>query len=74
MFPVEAQIIDFAPASTARETAMVMPLSLKEQDGFNPSYLRKSAISGLIFAANLGAGISGVFPSSIVITWSWLPK
>ncbi len=66
VFPVEAQITEVEPASTARETARVMPLSLNEQVGFSPSYLRNRDMPVWIFAANRGAGISGVFPSSNV--------
>jgi hypothetical protein len=37
VFPVEAQMIALAPASTALVTAIVMPRSLKEPVGLSPS-------------------------------------
>jgi hypothetical protein len=40
VLPVEAQMIAFDPSSTALETAMVMPRSLKEPVGLAPSTLR----------------------------------
>ena len=40
VLPVEAQMIAFAPASTALETATVMPRSLNEPVGLAPSTFR----------------------------------
>ena len=40
VLPVEAQMIAFDPSSTALDTAMVMPRSLKEPVGLAPSTLR----------------------------------
>ena len=40
VLPVEAQMRAATPRSNAFETATVMPRSLNEQVGFNPSYLR----------------------------------
>ena len=40
VLPVDAQMIAFAPSSTARLTATVMPRSLNEPVGFAPSTLR----------------------------------
>ena len=37
VLPVDAQIIALAPSSAAFETAIVIPLSLNEPVGFNPS-------------------------------------
>ena len=39
VFPVDAQMTAFAPASIAFEMAIVIPRSLKEPVGFIPSYL-----------------------------------
>src|SRR5829696_1847949 len=43
VFPVDAQMIAFTPCSTARETATVMPRSLKEPVGFAPSTLSQTS-------------------------------
>ena len=40
MLPVEAQITALAPASTALETATVMPRSLNDPVGLAPSTFR----------------------------------
>ena len=40
VLPVEAHATALAPASTAFETAMVIPRSLKEPVGLAPSYFR----------------------------------
>ena len=40
VFPVEAQITASAPRPLARETATVIPRSLKDPVGFSPSNLR----------------------------------
>ena len=40
MLPVEAQMIALAPSSTALETAIVMPRSLKDPVGLAPSTFR----------------------------------
>ena len=40
VFPVEAHMRAFEPASTALDTAMVIPLSLNEPVGFKPSYFK----------------------------------
>ena len=39
VFPVDAQIVVFAPTSRAFVTPTVIPLSLKEPVGLSPSYL-----------------------------------
>ena len=69
MFPVEAHIMAFDPDSTALETAMVIPRSLNEPVGLSPSYFKKIDILGFIFCASRGAGIKGVLPSCIVMTF-----
>ncbi len=63
VFPVDAHMMELDPASTALETAMVIPRSLKEELGLRPSYFRYTEMPGFIFEANLGTGMSGVFPS-----------
>src|SRR5512143_641833 len=56
------------PSAFALETAIVIPRSLKEPVGFNPSYLRYSSVPGAIRRASAGAGTRGVFPSRSVTT------
>ncbi len=66
VLPVEAQMIALLPASTALETAIVMPRSLKEPVGLAPSTLRYTSQPSR--AESTGAGSSGVFPSCRVTT------
>ena len=40
VFPVDAQITALEPSSAAFDMAMVMPRSLKDPVGFDPSHLR----------------------------------
>jgi len=61
VFPVDAQMMAFEPSSTARVTATVMPRSLNEPVGFDPSTFRKT--SQPVRADNAAAGTSGVLPS-----------
>src|SRR6185503_18073562 len=61
VFPVEAHITQRAPCSAALEIAMVMPRSLKEPVGFNPSYLRWT--SRPICSDRNSDRMSGVLPS-----------
>jgi len=56
------------PASTAFETAIVMPRSLNEPVGLSPSYFEKYPAGEPIFIAMLTAGINGVEPSRSVMT------
>ena len=56
------------PASTAFDIAIVMPRSLKDPVGLNPSHLRWMDRLGSVASASRGAGSSGVFPSSNVTT------
>ena len=65
VFPVEAQMIDRAPASMAFETATTMPRSLNEPVGFRPSSLRWSRGTPIL-APRRRASISGVNPSPSV--------
>ncbi len=60
--PVEAQIRSLEPPCTARVTATVIPLSLKEPDGFCPSFLTWSLLSPN-FAPILLTRTRGVCPS-----------
>jgi len=66
VFPVEAQTIVWAPASTARETATVIPRSLNEPVGFAPSHFSHSSTP--YRSESRGAGRSGVEPSPRVTT------
>jgi hypothetical protein len=61
VLPVEAQMIAFDPSSTARVTATVMPRSLNEPVGLEPSTFRKT--SQPVRADKVTAGTSGVLPS-----------
>src|SRR5690606_34767140 len=65
VLPVEAQMIAFAPASTALETASVIPRSLNDPVGLAPSTLRYT--SQPVRSASSGAGTSGVLPSYSVM-------
>ena len=64
MLPVEAQTTPGAPRSSARETATVMPRSLKLPVGFAPSHFSQSSQPSC--SERRGAGRSGVFPSPSV--------
>src|SRR5690606_262253 len=66
VFPVDAQMTAFAPASTALLIATVMPRSLKLPVGLRPSTLRNT--SQPVSWDNRAAGSSGVPPSSRVTT------
>src|SRR6478735_5900022 len=66
VLPVEAQITAFAPCSTARERATVMPRSLNEPVGFMPSNFTKTFAP--VICDSDAAGISGVPPSPRVTT------
>src|SRR2546427_8808723 len=68
VLPVEAQMTAREPASTAFDIAIVMPRSLKDPVGLNPSHLRWMDRLGSVASASRGAGSSGVFPSSNVTT------
>src|SRR5437763_7680419 len=65
VFPVDAQTKPWAPRSTALETATVIPRSLNEPEGFNPSHLIKTRPP--IRSLNRGAKTSGVEPSPRVM-------
>src|SRR3546814_6572114 len=56
----------FAPCSTARDSATVMPRSLNEPVGFIPSYLTHTSVP--VRRDSAGAGRSGVPPSPRVTT------
>src|SRR3954452_13724923 len=66
VFPVDAQMIALLPASTAFDTAIVMPRSLNEPVGFAPSTFRYT--SPRTRSDSSGAGTSGVLPSYRVTT------
>jgi hypothetical protein len=66
VLPVEAQMTAFAPCSTARESATVMPRSLKDPVGFMPSNFTWT--SAPVIAESAAAGMSGVPPSPRVTT------
>ena len=66
VLPVEAQMMALAPASTALDTATVMPRSLKDPVGLAPSTFRYT--SQPMRSASGGAGTSGVLPSYRVTT------
>src|SRR3954447_13134504 len=66
VLPVEAQMMAFDPSSTALDTAMVIPRSLKEPVGLAPSTLRYT--SAPVRRDSTGAGTSGVLPSCRVTT------
>src|SRR3954470_18669153 len=66
VLPVEAQMIAFDPSSTALDTAIVMPRSLKDPVGLAPSTLRWT--SAPVRSESTGAGTSGVLPSCRVTT------
>ena len=68
MLPVEAQITASAPAPFARETATVMPRSLKLPVGFVPSSF--SSTRAPTRSEIAGASTSGVEPSFRVTTGS----
>src|SRR5205823_11223236 len=63
VFPVDAQMIAFAPRSSALDTAKVMPRSLNEPVGLTPSFLTKTSQSRPTTLLNCGQKFSGVFPS-----------
>src|SRR5690606_33972222 len=65
VLPVDAQMIAFAPASTAFETAIVIPRSLKDPVGFMPSYLTHTFAP--VRADSAAAGMRGVPPSPRVM-------
>ncbi len=68
VFPVDAHITAFDPDSTAFVRARVMPLSLNEPVGFDPSNLKyRSRLRPILFL-RFKAFISGVFPSFRVMT------
>jgi hypothetical protein len=64
VFPVDAQTIARAPASTAFATARAMPRSLNEPVGFDPSHLSQTSTPGP--AESRSARSSGVEPSPSV--------
>ncbi len=66
MFPVDAQTTALAPPATALEIATVMPRSLNEPVGLAPSTFRYTLAPTR--SESLGAGTSGVPPSSKVTT------
>src|SRR6187431_2472751 len=66
VLPVEAQMIAFAPCSMARDTATVMPRSLKDPVGFMPSNLTQTSVP--VRRDSAGAGSNGVPPSPSVMT------
>jgi len=66
VLPVDAQTTTFAPLSRAFVIASVIPRSLNEPVGFAPSTLRYT--SARTCSESLGAGRSGVPPSSKVTT------
>src|ERR671913_47210 len=66
VLPVDAQMTALAPCSMARETATVMPRSLKDPVGFMPSYLTHTSVP--VRRERAGAGRSGVPPSPRVTT------
>jgi hypothetical protein len=68
VFPVEAQITAFCPSLTALEIATVIPRSLKEPVGFDPSTLRNISRFVLRKDLKLSALTSGVLPSCNEIT------
>ena len=68
MFPVEAQITASAPAPFARDTARVIPRSLKLAVGFAPSSF--SSTRAPTRSEITGASTSGVEPSFRVTTGS----
>ena len=68
VFPVLAHATMRAPRSAALETASVMPLSLNEAVGFNPSYFTKRWKSPPSSLTIPGASIKGVPPSFREIT------
>jgi hypothetical protein len=68
VLPVEAQITASAPAPLARETATVMPRSLKLPVGLVPSNFSQALAP--IRSESRGASISGVLPSLRVTTGS----
>ena len=52
VFPVEAQTTALAPSSRALATAITMPLSLNEPEGFEPSSLPQSSISSRLLISS----------------------
>src|SRR5207244_2320279 len=65
VFPVDAQIKQSAPRSTALEMATAIPRSLNEPVGFKPSHLIKTRPP--IRSLNRAAKTSGVEPSPRVM-------
>jgi hypothetical protein len=63
VLPVDAQMIAFAPASTAFVTAIVMPRSLNEPVGFSPSNFAYSLTLRRTRRGRFFSSISGVLPS-----------
>ena len=47
VFPVDAQITAFAPASAAFEIAIVIPRSLNDPVGFTPSTFHQISLSNI---------------------------
>src|ERR1035437_1292193 len=72
VFPVEAHIVAFMPFSQAFDMAIVMPLSLNDPVGFNPSYFTYISTLGAIIFSILFILIKGVFPSFKEITGVFL--
>jgi len=68
VLPVDAQMTARVPSSRAFETATVIPLSLNEQVGFNPSYFKYILKPPPMDSPKLSAAMSGVLPSLRVIT------
>ena len=68
VLPVDAQITASAPSRTAADTAQVIPRSLNDPVGLEPSSL--SQTSAPTRSPMTGAGTSGVEPSPIEITGS----
>src|SRR5439155_12734586 len=68
VLPVEAQITAREPDSSALEMAIVIPRSLNEPVGLNPSHLRWIDRRVSVASARRGAVMSGVLPSQSVTT------
>ena len=66
VFPVEAHTTARAPSSSAFETAITRPRSLKLPVGLAPSHLSQSSTPS--FSESRGARRSGVEPSPSVTT------
>jgi hypothetical protein len=54
VLPVEAQITALAPPSTAFDNATVIPRSLNEPVGFNPSYFKYTSTPRPTFSLSFG--------------------